>query len=98
MSTDDFKKTLSDVSPHGNWSPYLLSLWYDGKKDWERAHTLIQDIEDRHAAWIHAYLHRAEGDTWNADYWYNRAGKKRPALSLQQEWEELVEYFLGQTG
>jgi len=73
---------------------YLQSLWYDGKGDWEQSHTIIQDVDDKNAAWIHAYLHRKEGDTGNADYWYRRAGKKRPAISLQEEWEELVKAFL----
>ena len=54
------------------------------------AHTTIQDIEDKTAAWIHAYLHRKEGDAGNAGYWYNRAGKKMPAYSLEKEWEEIV--------
>jgi hypothetical protein len=51
-------------------------------------------VEDKNAAWIHAYLHRKEGDIWNADYWYKRAGKKRPSVSLGQEWEDLVKVFL----
>ena len=63
-------------------------------KVWQKAHELIQDIEDKSAAWIHAYLHRKEGDIWNADYWYNRAGKKRPSLTLQEEWKDIVEAML----
>lgn len=51
---------------------------------------LIQDIEDETASWIHAYLHRREGDVGNADYWYRRAGKRRPSFSLEEEWEEIV--------
>ncbi|MCW3117486.1 MAG: hypothetical protein JWM28_1568 [Chitinophagaceae bacterium] len=93
MSIEEFKTSLSNSLP-GNISVYLESLWYDGTGNWEKSHSTIQDIEDKNAAWIHAYLHRKEGDIWNADYWYKRAGKKRPAFSLEEEWEELVKAFL----
>ncbi|MEJ0103242.1 MAG: hypothetical protein WDO19_12090 [Bacteroidota bacterium] len=93
MTIDEFKKSLSASAP-GKVSVYLESLWYDGKGDWEKSHNTIQDIEDKNAAWIHAYLHRKEGDTWNADYWYNKAGRKRPPVSLEEEWENLVMAFL----
>jgi hypothetical protein len=69
-------------------------LWFDAKDDWEKAHTLIQDIEDITAAWIHAYLHRKEGDPGNADYWYRRAEKKRPVISIQEEWDDMVKALL----
>jgi hypothetical protein len=93
MTFEDFKTSLRASVP-GSVSVYLKSLWYDGKGDWEKSHHTIQDIEDKSAAWIHAYLHRKEGDIWNADYWYKRAGKKKPAVSLEKEWEELVKAFL----
>lgn len=80
--------------PPAGASVYLQALWHDAQGNWERAHELIQDLPDANAAWIHAYLHRQEGDLWNADYWYRRAGKKRPANTLQQEWEQLVQVFL----
>ena len=89
MTVEQFKSSLQSTMPPG-LSVYLESLWYDGKGDWERSHTIIQDVEDKNAAWIHAYLHRKEGDIWNADYWYNKAGKKRPTVSLQEEWENIV--------
>lgn len=81
---------MSASSPPGNLSRYLQSLWYDAKGDWNKSHDIIQNIEDQTAAWIHAYLHRKEGDIGNAVYWYRRAGKSRSTLSLEQEWEELV--------
>ncbi|MES1222264.1 MAG: hypothetical protein ABUT20_42605, partial [Bacteroidota bacterium] len=74
MNIEEFKTSLAATAP-GKISVYLESLWYDGKGDWEKSHTTIQDVEDKNAAWIHAYLHRKEGDTWNADYWYNKAGR-----------------------
>ena len=94
MTFDDFQTSLSSGQPPTSLSAYLKSLWYDGKGDWEKAHTIIQDIEDTTAAWIHAYLHRKEGDIGNADYWYRRAGRKRPAVSLEQEWKDIVTALL----
>ncbi len=94
MNFEHYKETLSAPEPPPECSPYLQALWYDAKNDWEKAHVLIQDIEDSEAAWIHAYLHRKEGDTGNADYWYRRAGRKRPSVSLEKEWEEIVRGIL----
>ncbi len=90
MTTTSFTESLSKDELPQTSSVYLDSLWYAGKGDWNKAHTLIQDVEDKNAAWIHAYLHRQEGDNSNADYWYRRAGKKRPDASLEKEWEEIV--------
>jgi len=94
MNLQDFNNSLSQNNPPGSVSDYLKALWHDGKGDWHKAHELIQDIEDKSAAWIHAYLHRKEGDIWNADYWYSRAGKKRPSISLKEEWNDIVEAML----
>ncbi len=94
MRFEEFQKTLSSSTPPDNLSVYLQSLWYDAKGDWEKAHTIIQDIEDTTASWIHGYLHRKEGDIGNADYWYRRAGKNRPTSSLQDEWENIVSELL----
>ncbi len=74
---------------------YLQALWHEAKGNWDQAHATVQDLPDQTAAWIHAYLHRQEGDTWNADYWYRRAGKHRPALTLQEEWEQIARELLG---
>jgi len=95
MDFNQFKDSLSSTSPTPGITPYLQSLWYDAKGDWEKAHTIIQDIEDKDASWIHAYLHRKEGDIGNADYWYRLAGRKRPDISLEEEWEHLVEALIG---
>jgi hypothetical protein len=94
MNLEQFKHSLSQASPADITSVYLQSLWYDGKDNWEKAHALIQDAEDKTGSCIHAYLHRKEGDEWNARYWYNRAGKKMPNCSLQEEWETLVKELL----
>lgn len=94
MNEQGFKETLLHNDPPSNISVYLKSLWLDAKGDWNNAHKLIQDVTDNSAAWIHAYLHRKEGDIWNADYWYSKAGKKRPSVSLDEEWEQLLNAFL----
>lgn len=88
------KESLSGSIPPQNISVYLQALWYDAKGSWEKAHELIQDLPDKNASWIHAYLHRKEGDIWNADYWYSKAGKKRPSFSLEEEWQDIAESFL----
>jgi hypothetical protein len=86
----EFKESLNLEQPDSGISVQLKSLWYDGKGDWHNAHALIDQLTDQQSAWVHAYLHRKEGDTWNADYWYNKARKTRPAVSLETEWEQLV--------
>ena len=96
MQFDEFSKSLAAADPPETLSPYALSLWYDAKGDWETAHTTISDIENQTAAWVHAYLHRKEGDAGNAGYWYNRARKKMPAYSLDKEWEEITKAVLGE--
>ncbi|CAN5208474.1 hypothetical protein BH11BAC6_BH11BAC6_00240 [soil metagenome] len=94
MNYESFVGSLTLVAPDADLTIYLQALWYDAKGDWEKAHTLIQDIEDKTAAWIHAYLHRKEGDLSNADYWYRKAGKNGTALSLQEEWENITKALL----
>jgi hypothetical protein len=69
------------------------ALWHDGKGDWDTAHDLINDLTSPEAAWVHAYLHRKEGDLGNANYWYCRAGKSRGQQSLLDEWQSLVRHF-----
>ena len=76
-----------------NGNPILSALWYDGKGDWDTAHAQVDQLEGKNAARIHAYLHRKEGDLWNADYWYRRSGDSRPESSLEEEWEVLLSRF-----
>lgn len=90
MTFDAFKTSLSEREPPPGISSLLEALWYDGKNDWESAHNIAQDISSSEGSWIHAYLHRKEGDHGNAAYWYRRAGKPVPKVSLQQEWEDIV--------
>jgi hypothetical protein len=91
----DFTDSLrrADEPPWELAAP-LLALWYDGKGDWDRAHETVQDDESRDAAWVHAYLHRKEGDSGNARYWYRRAGREASDLPLEREWDEIVSQLL----
>tara|TARA_Y100001949_G_scaffold95286_1_gene80448 strand:- start:284 stop:520 length:237 start_codon:yes stop_codon:yes gene_type:complete len=70
---------------------YLKALDLDKRGQWDAAHELIQDLPDKNAAWIHAYLHRKEGDQWNAEYWYKRAGQPVFAGSLDEEWNHIYD-------
>ena len=94
MNLKQLKESINENKIPNNLSVYLKALWYDAKGNWDEAHQIIQDVPDKNASWIHAYLHRKEGDIWNADYWYNRAGKKRPDISLEDEWEAIVKEML----
>ncbi|MFD0750589.1 hypothetical protein ACFQZS_10570 [Mucilaginibacter calamicampi] len=90
----EFKASLKSEQPDSGLCVQLKSLWFDGKGNWHKAHAQVDDQTDRESAWVHAYLHRKEGDIWNADYWYSRARQTRPNMSLDDEWEQLVKYFL----
>lgn len=90
----EFKSSLKAGEPDPQISVQLKSLWFDGKGDWRMAHQQVDHLSDAESAWVHAYLHRKEGDTSNADYWYGRAGKVRPDVTLAQEWEALAVHFL----
>lgn len=94
MTLEEFKTSLGNNAPPSNLSAELKGLWWDGKNDWQKAHDAVQDEETKAAAWVHAYLHRKEGDVWNADYWYRRAGQVRSAHGLDEEWESMVKTLL----
>lgn len=93
MTLDDFKATLRDDTPP-RVSAALVALWQDAKGDWEAAHTTAQDIDDQTGAWVHAYLHRKEGDEGNAAYWYRRASKPVARDPLSAEWDRIVSELL----
>lgn len=90
----DFQNSVTNKQLPADLPVYLKALWYDGIGDWKAAHDLIDQLTDPKSAHIHAYLHRKEGDNWNADYWYKRAGKSRPQVSLAEEWEMLVKEYI----
>ena len=94
MNLTDFKTSLQAARPPENMSVYLEALWYDAKGDWDKAHHLVDSLEDKQSCWVHAYLHRKEGDNGNAGYWYRKAGKQVPSYPLEKEWEEIATAFL----
>jgi len=96
MTVDEFKLTLSAAAPP-SVSPALLALWHDARGDWEAAHGCAQDDGSHDGSWVHAYLHRKEGDLGNAGYWYSRAGRAAPArdTTLAAEWDEIARALVG---
>ena len=94
MTIIEFKETLTSQRPPENISQNLLALWYDAKGDWHKAHDIVQVTSGYDGDWIHAYLHRKEGDLSNASYWYSRIGRSRPNKALEEEWKELAKHLL----
>ena len=90
----EFQASLNAKEPDRGMAVQLKSLWYNAKGNWNLAHKQVDHLNDQKSAWVHAYLHRKEGDTGNADYWYRIAGKVRPDITLVQEWVTLVQHFL----
>jgi len=93
MNFNEFQNSLQFPEPPA-LAEELLVLWYDGKGDWNTAHLIAQEIKSRAGSHLHAYLHRKEGDSFNAKYWYVQAGETMPDYSLEKEWEILVERYL----
>ena len=91
----DFRASLSGTAPASSVEPPLAALWWAAKGDWDRAHKIVMNEETADAAWVHAYLHRVEGDLGNAGYWYRRAGQPAAQDSLEAEWERIVSALLG---
>ena len=85
---------MSKVKPPLGVAPALAALWWGAKGDWERAHALVMDEGGKDCAWVHAYLHRVEGDLANARYWYGQAGKTPPAGRLLAEWDGIASALL----
>lgn len=93
MTLAEFKATLTSGEPP-TLAPALVALWHAGRNDWSRAHEIAQGIEDETGAWVHAYLHRQEGDASNAAYWYRRAGKPIAREPLEIEFEQIASALL----
>lgn len=89
MTFTTFVQSVQSDTPPAGISPLLEAMWYDAKGDWEGAHEIVQDLASADAAWIHAYLHRKEGDASNAGYWYRRAGRPVASSSLNDEWAQI---------
>src|ERR1017187_8246126 len=91
MSAEEFRGSLTGEEPPVGLAVALAALWWDAKGDWARAHGLVDELETPEGMAVHAYLHRKEGEAWNADYWYKRAGRRFRRETLEAEWEALVE-------
>jgi hypothetical protein len=95
MTLDEFRQSLTANDPPAGLTLALTGLWWDGKGDWQRAHESAQQDGGVEGSWVHAYLHRKEGDQSNATYWYKRAGKPVCRESLEKEWISIVTGLLG---
>ncbi|WP_324026820.1 hypothetical protein QSV08_04075 [Maribacter sp. BPC-D8] len=90
----EFEKSLELSAVPKEWSDGLKSIWYDAKGDWEASHNIAQDMHNTLGSRLHAYLHRKEGDRFNAGYWYRLAKKEYPTITLDEELKVIVEYII----
>jgi hypothetical protein len=93
MTLDEFRQTLSAATPPP-LSPLLRALWHDAKGEWDEGHRIAQDVSGADGAWVHAYLHRKEGDLSNARYWYRQTGQPAATDPLESEWTRIVTELL----
>ena len=94
MNPKEFTSSLAQAEPPTGLSVPLAALWWDAKGDWTRSHPLVDELETADGMAVHAYLHRKEGQASNAEYWYQRAGRKFHRPTLEAEWQALVEALL----
>ena len=94
MTPSVFKRSLSNKSPPAGLSPALCALWWAGKDKWDKAHDIVMNKETADCAWVHAHLHRVEGDLGNARYWYRQARRKAATGDLGPEWTAIAEALL----
>ena len=97
MTIEELEQSAqNDDTPPRYLTDEMRSLWFARAGRWDEAHDLFTRIPDPDGAWIHAHLHREEGDLSNARYWYNRARRTEPggSVSLEAEWRILVTHFL----
>ena len=93
MDLHEFKRSLAKAKPP-SLAPALAALWWAGKDEWDKAHRIVMDEAGKDCAWVHAYLHRVEGDADNAHYWYRQAGKPTAAGALETEYERMAQTLL----
>ncbi|HML09061.1 MAG TPA: hypothetical protein VK430_13150 [Xanthobacteraceae bacterium] len=95
MTPAEFKRSLTKQAPPASLSPALKALWWIGKEDWNKAHELVMSEGSADCAWVHAYLHRVEGDLDNARYWYRQAHREPAQGELAREWAAITSALLG---
>jgi hypothetical protein len=98
MTLQEFRDSLSNSTPPPSLTLALAGLWWDAKGNWTLAHESAQQDEGTAGSWVHAYLHRKEGDSSNAGYWYRRAGRPPARTSLEEEWLEIALSLLSEAG
>ena len=94
MNLQAFKESISRDTPPERSRKELLALWEDAKGNWDTAHSIVQKMNTSDAMWVHAYLHREEGDLSNSMYWYHRVNRSMPGITLKEEWEEIAKTLL----
>ena len=94
MTFVKFKASLSEPEPPAGLAPALTALWWDAKNNWDKAHKIVMDEGGADCAWVHAYLHRREGDVENAGYWYGQAGRPAASGALPDEWAAILREIL----
>jgi hypothetical protein len=94
MNLESFRASLDQPAPPAGLSPLLTALWHAARDEWDAAHRIAQDDDSAEGAWVHAHLHRVEGDESNAGYWYRRADKPHCRESLDTEWAEIARVLL----
>ena len=94
MTPAALRRSVSTAHPPGGLSPPLEALWHDAKGDWATAHRIVMNAQSAAAAWVHAYLHRKEGDLDNARYWYRKAKRPEATGTLEEEWMAIAEALL----
>ncbi len=96
LSLVELIKAVKSKQLPENLKPELRALAVEKEGDWDKAHSIVQELNTSEAAWVHAYLHRKEGDISNASYWYSRAGRRKSDLPLDKEWESIAAALLGE--
>jgi len=96
ITVQTLRGSTAQAAPPPGLPPLVTALWWEAKGDWSRAHEIAQDVHGRAGAWVHAYLHRREGDEGNAGYWYRQAGRPHCTLPLDQEWDEIAAALLAE--
>jgi hypothetical protein len=96
MTLAEFERTLSKSKPPANMAPALAALWWAGNNKWDKAHNIVMNDGGKACAWVHAYLHRVEGDLGNAGYWYRQAGRPVATRALDAEWAAIVRVLLAE--
>jgi hypothetical protein len=94
MTFAEFEQSLKTRSPPRGLAPAVAALWWAKQGDWDQAHTIVMNADGRDAAWVHAHLHRVEGDAGNAAYWYRQAGKPVADATLDREWRVIATALL----